>query len=144
METWVSNSVKEGKISVLEGKEFLTIYRSGLWLYLSRSIIPYEAKNKMAIFRSENRPFSSGKRELFHQYNWVRQYGITESKLIIIHALRIIVGIPDKDLLAAEDAIVQCRNCCPSGLRMLSVAACGTRNSSYCHIARGWIAKHSG
>lgn len=33
METWVSNSVKEGKISVLEGKEFLTIYRSGLYGY---------------------------------------------------------------------------------------------------------------
>jgi arginine decarboxylase len=33
METWVSNSVKEGTISVVEGKEFLTIYRSGLYGY---------------------------------------------------------------------------------------------------------------
>jgi arginine decarboxylase len=33
METWVSNSVKEGRISVAEGKEFLTIYRSGLYGY---------------------------------------------------------------------------------------------------------------
>jgi arginine decarboxylase len=33
METWVSNSVKDGRISVTEGKEFLTIYRSGLYGY---------------------------------------------------------------------------------------------------------------
>lgn len=33
METWVSASVKEGKISVQEGKEFLAIYRSGLYGY---------------------------------------------------------------------------------------------------------------
>jgi arginine decarboxylase len=33
METWVSNSVKEGKITVTEGKEFLAIYRSGLYGY---------------------------------------------------------------------------------------------------------------
>jgi len=33
METWVSNSVKDGRISVSEGKEFLTIYRSGLYGY---------------------------------------------------------------------------------------------------------------
>ena len=33
METWVNNSVKEGRISVAEGKEFLTIYRSGLYGY---------------------------------------------------------------------------------------------------------------
>jgi len=33
METWVSNSVKDGRISVAEGKEFLTIYRSGLYGY---------------------------------------------------------------------------------------------------------------
>ncbi|MBI3258320.1 MAG: biosynthetic arginine decarboxylase [Ignavibacteriae bacterium] len=33
METWVNNSVKEGTISVVEGKEFLTIYRSGLYGY---------------------------------------------------------------------------------------------------------------
>lgn len=33
METWVASSVKEGKISVKEGKEFLAIYRSGLYGY---------------------------------------------------------------------------------------------------------------
>lgn len=33
METWVSASVKEGKISVQEGKEFLALYRSGLYGY---------------------------------------------------------------------------------------------------------------
>ena len=33
METWVSNSVKAGTISINEGKEFLTIYRSGLYGY---------------------------------------------------------------------------------------------------------------
>ncbi len=33
METWVSNCVKEKKISVQEGKEFLAIYRSGLYGY---------------------------------------------------------------------------------------------------------------
>lgn len=33
METWVSNSVKAGTITVNEGKEFLTIYRSGLYGY---------------------------------------------------------------------------------------------------------------
>ena len=33
MENWVSNSVKEGKISLQEGKEFLNIYRSGLYGY---------------------------------------------------------------------------------------------------------------
>lgn len=33
METWVSASVKEGKITVNEGKEFLAIYRSGLYGY---------------------------------------------------------------------------------------------------------------
>ncbi|MEW6712854.1 MAG: biosynthetic arginine decarboxylase, partial [Candidatus Riflebacteria bacterium] len=33
METWVSNSVKEGRITVAEGKEFLAIYRSGLYGY---------------------------------------------------------------------------------------------------------------
>lgn len=33
METWVSASVKEGKISVKEGKEFLALYRSGLYGY---------------------------------------------------------------------------------------------------------------
>ncbi len=33
METWVSNSVKEGRITPIEGKEFLTIYRSGLYGY---------------------------------------------------------------------------------------------------------------
>jgi arginine decarboxylase len=33
METWVSASVKEGKITVSEGKEFLAIYRSGLYGY---------------------------------------------------------------------------------------------------------------
>jgi arginine decarboxylase len=33
METWVSVSVKEGKITALEGKEFLANYRSGLYGY---------------------------------------------------------------------------------------------------------------
>lgn len=33
MENWVSTSVKEGKISLQEGKEFLNIYRSGLYGY---------------------------------------------------------------------------------------------------------------
>jgi arginine decarboxylase len=33
METWVSASVKEGKITLQEGKEFLAIYRSGLYGY---------------------------------------------------------------------------------------------------------------
>lgn len=33
MENWVTGSVKEGKISVKEGKEFLNIYRSGLYGY---------------------------------------------------------------------------------------------------------------
>ena len=33
LETWVSKSVKEGKISVDEGKEFLSNYRSGLYGY---------------------------------------------------------------------------------------------------------------
>lgn len=33
METWVGNSVKDGKISVQEGREFLNIYRSGLFGY---------------------------------------------------------------------------------------------------------------
>lgn len=33
METWVTASVKEGKITALEGKEFLSNYRSGLYGY---------------------------------------------------------------------------------------------------------------
>jgi len=33
METWVSASVKEGKITTIEGKEFLANYRSGLYGY---------------------------------------------------------------------------------------------------------------
>lgn len=33
MENWVTGSVKEGKITVKEGKEFLNIYRSGLYGY---------------------------------------------------------------------------------------------------------------
>jgi len=33
METWVSKSVKEGKITATEGKEFLANYRSGLYGY---------------------------------------------------------------------------------------------------------------
>ena len=33
LETWVTKSVKEGKISVEEGKEFLSNYRSGLYGY---------------------------------------------------------------------------------------------------------------
>jgi arginine decarboxylase len=33
LEIWVSKSVKEGKISLEEGKEFLSNYRSGLYGY---------------------------------------------------------------------------------------------------------------
>jgi len=33
METWVANAVQQGKITVIEGKEFLAIYRSGLYGY---------------------------------------------------------------------------------------------------------------
>ena len=33
LETWVSQSVKEGRITLEEGKEFLTNYRSGLYGY---------------------------------------------------------------------------------------------------------------
>ena len=33
METWVTTSVKQGVISPTEGKEFLAIYRSGLYGY---------------------------------------------------------------------------------------------------------------
>lgn len=33
MESWVTTAVKEGKISATEGKEFLAIYRSGLYGY---------------------------------------------------------------------------------------------------------------
>lgn len=33
LETWVSQSVKEGRISLEEGKEFLSNYRSGLYGY---------------------------------------------------------------------------------------------------------------
>jgi arginine decarboxylase len=33
MENWVTRSVKEGKITLQEGKEFLNIYRSGLYGY---------------------------------------------------------------------------------------------------------------
>ena len=33
MENWVSRSVKEGKITLQEGKEYLNIYRSGLYGY---------------------------------------------------------------------------------------------------------------
>jgi arginine decarboxylase len=33
MEAWVSQSVKDGVISLQEGKEFLAIYRSGLYGY---------------------------------------------------------------------------------------------------------------
>jgi len=33
MESWVASSVKEGKITITEGKEFLAIYRSGLYGY---------------------------------------------------------------------------------------------------------------
>lgn len=33
METWVAASVKEGKISINEGKDFLNLYRSGLYGY---------------------------------------------------------------------------------------------------------------
>ena len=31
LETWVTKSVKQGKISLEEGKEFLSNYRSGLY-----------------------------------------------------------------------------------------------------------------
>ena len=33
LETWVTQSVKEGRISLEEGKEFLSNYRSGLYGY---------------------------------------------------------------------------------------------------------------
>jgi len=33
VETWVTSSVKNGKISLSEGKEFLANYRSGLYGY---------------------------------------------------------------------------------------------------------------
>ena len=33
LETWVTQSVKEGRISLEEGKEFLANYRSGLYGY---------------------------------------------------------------------------------------------------------------
>jgi len=33
VETWVTKCVKEGKITVEEGKEFLSNYRSGLYGY---------------------------------------------------------------------------------------------------------------
>ena len=33
LETWVSKSIQEGKISLEEGKEFLNNYRSGLYGY---------------------------------------------------------------------------------------------------------------
>ena len=33
LETWVAKSVKQGKISLDEGKEFLSNYRSGLYGY---------------------------------------------------------------------------------------------------------------
>jgi arginine decarboxylase len=33
VETWVTTSVKSGKISAAEGKEFLSNYRSGLYGY---------------------------------------------------------------------------------------------------------------
>ena len=33
LETWVTQSVKEGRITLEEGKEFLTNYRSGLYGY---------------------------------------------------------------------------------------------------------------
>ena len=33
LEIWVTKSVKEGKISLEEGKEFLSNYRSGLYGY---------------------------------------------------------------------------------------------------------------
>ena len=33
IEAWVTTSVKEGRISPQEGKEFLNIYRSGLYGY---------------------------------------------------------------------------------------------------------------
>ncbi|MDR1763707.1 MAG: hypothetical protein LBR64_07140, partial [Dysgonamonadaceae bacterium] len=33
VETWVTQSMKEGKITVEEGREFLSKYRSGLYGY---------------------------------------------------------------------------------------------------------------
>ncbi len=33
LEVWAKQSVKEGKISLEEGKEFLSTYRSGLYGY---------------------------------------------------------------------------------------------------------------
>ncbi|MFW5576727.1 MAG: hypothetical protein ACOCNN_07480, partial [Bacteroidales bacterium] len=33
LETWVSKAVKEGKITIEEGKEFIYNYRSGLYGY---------------------------------------------------------------------------------------------------------------
>jgi len=33
VESWVTSSIKAGKISASEGKEFLSIYRSGLFGY---------------------------------------------------------------------------------------------------------------
>ena len=33
LETWVARSIKQGKISSKEGKEFLSTYRSGLYGY---------------------------------------------------------------------------------------------------------------
>ena len=33
LETWVTKSVKAGKITLAEGKEFLSNYRSGLYGY---------------------------------------------------------------------------------------------------------------
>ena len=33
LETWVTKSVKQGRISLEEGKEFLSNYRSGLYGY---------------------------------------------------------------------------------------------------------------
>ena len=33
LETWVAKSVKEGRVSLEEGKEFLNNYRSGLYGY---------------------------------------------------------------------------------------------------------------
>ena len=41
LETWVTKSVKLGKISLEEGKEFLNNYRSGLYgyTYLESSVV---------------------------------------------------------------------------------------------------------
>jgi arginine decarboxylase len=33
MENWVKDAIQEGKISKQEGREFLSIYRSGLYGY---------------------------------------------------------------------------------------------------------------